>query len=204
MLKRGFDLLVLLLAAPLVLPLCAAIALLVRIRLGSPVFFTQPRGGYGGCRFNVWKFRSMTNACDENGTLLPDSQRLTRFGRWLRDLSLDELPCLWNVLRGDMSLVGPRPLIADYLPLYTREQMRRHDARPGITGWAQINGRNALSWEEKFALDLWYVDHRSFWLDLRILLQTILTVLRKDGIAHQGDVSMPRFTGTKPQQQKSA
>ena len=194
--KRALDLILLLVSLPFAIPLFAVTALLVRIKIGSPIFFTQPRGGHNGTRFDLWKFRSMTNERGLDGELLPDSQRLTPFGRFLRNSSLDELPCLWNVLKGDMGLVGPRPFIADYLPLYTPEQMRRHAVRPGITGWAQVNGRNALSWEEKFALDVWYVDNRSLWLDIRILFMTVFKVLRSADIAHDGEVTMPRFTGT--------
>lgn len=196
MIKRFFDILVVLLALPLVLPVFLIAALMVSIKLGSPIFFSQMRGGYGGTRFRLWKFRSMTDARDANGALLPDADRLTPFGKFLRSSSLDEMPCLWNVIRGDMSIVGPRPFIADYLDLYSPEQMRRHDARPGITGWAQVNGRNSLSWEEKFDLDLWYVDHRSFWIDLRILWLTARKVVVREGINQEGEATAPRFTGT--------
>lgn len=194
--QRLFDLVICIIGAALVLPLMAIVAVAVYLRLGSPVLFRQARPGLGGRIFNIYKFRSMTDERDASGTLLPDAERLTGFGKFLRASSLDELPCLINVVRGDMSLVGPRPLLPAYLPLYTPEQMRRHDVRPGITGWAQVNGRNALSWEEKFALDVWYVDNRNLWLDIRILFMTVFKVLRSADIAHDGDVTMPRFTGT--------
>ena len=180
----------LLLGIPLVL-------LMWRVRhvLGRPVFFHQTRPGLHGRPFRMIKFRTMTDARSGGGQLLPDEERLGTFGRFLRTTSLDELPELWNVLMGEMSLVGPRPLLMEYLPLYSKEQARRHDVRPGITGWAQVNGRNALSWEEKFKLDVWYVDHRSFWLDLRILWLTLCKVLARDGISAPGEATMPRFTG---------
>jgi sugar transferase EpsL len=178
-------------------PLAVVIALAVLLSLGRPVLFSQPRGGYRGSIFSIYKFRTMTNDRDASGALLPDHVRLTRIGRFLRATSLDELPSLLNLLRGDMRIVGPRPFIADYLPLYSAEQYRRHDVRPGITGWAQVNGRNALTWEEKFALDTWYVDHRSFWLDVKILVLTVRNVLRRDGINAAAEVTMPRFAGTK-------
>jgi len=195
--KRGLDVLLagvlLLLTAPLML----AMALAVRWRLGAPVFFRQQRPGLHGKPFTLYKFRTMTDARDEQGNPLPDEQRLTRLGRFLRSTSLDELPELWNVLKGDMSLVGPRPLLMEYLPLYTPEQMRRHEVKPGITGWAQVNGRNALTWEERFALDVWYVDHVSFGLDLKILLLTLWKVVTREGIAHAGSETMPKFTGSR-------
>ena len=177
-------------------PVIAGTAALVRWRLGSPVLFRQRRPGLRGEPFVMLKFRTMRDATGEDGLPLPDADRLTGLGRFLRRTSLDELPELWNVLRGEMSLVGPRPLLMDYLAHYTPEQMRRHDVRPGITGWAQVNGRNALSWEEKFACDLWYVEHRSLGLDLRILWLTIRQVLRRSGISHGASVTMPRFTGS--------
>ena len=195
--QRLFDLTLCFLGAILVIPVMLVVALAIRIKLGSPVLFRQRRPGLNGTIFNIYKFRSMTDERDANGDLLPDAQRLTRFGQFLRASSLDELLCLINVVRGEMSLVGPRPLLPDYLPLYTPEQMRRHAVRPGITGWAQVNGRNALSWEEKFALDVWYVDNRSLWLDIRILFMTVFKVLRSADIAHDGEVTMPRFTGTR-------
>ncbi len=196
--KRLFDLLLsigLLLA--LALPLLLLWAL-VRRKLGSPVLFRQVRPGLHGRPFMMVKFRTMTDERGADGELLPDAQRLTAFGRFLRATSLDELPELWNVLCGEMSLVGPRPLLMEYLPLYSPEQARRHEVRPGITGWAQVNGRNALSWEERFKLDVWYVDHRSLWLDLRILWLTVRKVLVREGISAQGEATMPRFTGSKP------
>lgn len=196
MVKRIFDLLAAWLLIALLAPLMVAIALGVRFALGSPVFFKQVRPGLSGRTFVLLKFRTMTNARDGSGRPLPDSKRLTAFGRLLRRTSLDELPELFNVLRGDMSLVGPRPLLAEYLPLYTAEQARRHDVRPGITGWAQVNGRNAISWEEKFRLDVWYVEHSSFWLDLKILWLTVSKVLRGDGITQEGSATAEAFKGS--------
>ena len=195
--KRLFDLLIsalglLVLALPLL-----TLAWLVRRKLGSPVLFAQVRPGLHGKPFIMVKFRTMTNVCDASGALLPDAQRLTSFGRFLRASSLDELPELWNVLRGEMSLVGPRPLLMEYLPLYSPEQARRHEVRPGITGWAQVNGRNAISWPDKFALDVWYVDNRSMWLDVRILWLTVRKVLVRDGISAVGEATMPKFEGDK-------
>lgn len=194
--KRFFDFSVvifclLVLAAPLV-----GLAWLVRNKLGSPVLFKQYRPGLHGKPFEMVKFRTMTDARDSSGAWLPDAERLTPFGRFLRASSLDELPELWNVLRGEMSLVGPRPLLIEYLPLYSAEQARRHEVRPGITGWAQVNGRNAISWADKFALDVWYVDHRSLWLDLRIVLMTVRKVVVRDGISAPGDATMPKFEGS--------
>ena len=193
--KRIFDLIValvalLLLALPLLL-----LTVLVRRKLGRPAFFRQVRPGLAAQPFEMVKFRSMTDARGPDGALLPDAVRLTPFGRFLRASSLDELPGLWNVLKGDMSLVGPRPLLVEYLPLYSPTQARRHEVRPGITGWAQVNGRNALSWDEKFALDVWYVEHQSLWLDIKILFLTVRKVLVRDGISAAGDATMPRFTG---------
>jgi lipopolysaccharide/colanic/teichoic acid biosynthesis glycosyltransferase len=200
--KRCFDVCVaavalVLLAIPLLL-----LALLVRLKLGKPVLFSQLRPGMRGKPFRMIKFRTMTDARGPDGALLPDAQRLTSFGRFLRSTSLDELPELWNVLKGDMSLVGPRPLLMEYLPLYTPEQARRHEVRPGVTGWAQVNGRNALSWEEKFAHDVWYVDHASVLLDIRILWMTVRKVVVRDGISAPGDATMPVFQGTKNSQDK--
>jgi lipopolysaccharide/colanic/teichoic acid biosynthesis glycosyltransferase len=169
---------------------------LIRYRLGSPVFFAQKRPGLHGKPFTMFKFRTMTDARDSTGQLLSDGERLTPFGRWLRATSLDELPELWNVLRGEMSLVGPRPLLTEYLSLYNSNQARRHEIKPGMTGWAQVNGRNAISWEEKFKLDIWYLEHRSFWLDLEILWKTVLKVIHRDGISADGEATMPKFTGT--------
>lgn len=196
--KRLFDLALVLLTTPLWLPLLALLATLVRVRLGAPVFFRQRRPGYRARTFDLIKFRSMTDARGADGTLLPDAERLPPFGRLLRATSLDELPELINVLRGEMSLVGPRPLLVSYLSRYSPEQARRHDVPPGLTGWAQINGRNAISWDEKFRLDVWYVDHRSFWLDLRILLQTLWTVLARTGISSPGEATMPEFRPDSP------
>ena len=178
----------------LALPLLVVIWM-VRRKLGSPVFFTQVRPGMHGKPFKMVKFRSMTSERGADGELLPDAVRLTPFGRFLRSTSLDELPELWNVLKGDMSLVGPRPLLMEYLPLYSPEQARRHEVRPGITGWAQVNGRNAISWEDKFKLDVWYVDHRSLWLDLRILWMTVRKVLVRDGISAEGQATVEYFRG---------
>ncbi len=194
--KRLFDfvaagLALLLLALPL---LC--LIWLVRRKLGSPVFFRQVRPGMNGKPFEMVKFRTMTDERGPDGQLLPDAVRLTPFGRFLRSSSLDELPELWNVLKGDMSLVGPRPLLMDYLPLYSPEQARRHEVRPGVTGWAQINGRNAISWEDKFKLDTWYVDNQSLWLDIKILWLTVKKVLVREGISAPGDATMPAFTGS--------
>lgn len=177
-------------------PVLLVLAILIALRLGRPVLFTQTRPGLHGKPFRMFKFRSMTSACDASGNLLPDDQRLTPFGQRLRSTSLDELPGLWAVLKGDMSLVGPRPLLMEYLPLYTPEQARRHEVRPGITGWAQVNGRNAISWEEKFALDVWYVENQSLWLDIKILLLTVKKVLVRDGITAEGEATMSRFTGS--------
>lgn len=195
--KRLFDLLMSLgLALVLALPLLL-LWVLVRCKLGSPALFRQVRPGLHGRPFMMVKFRTMTDERGADGELLPDAQRLTAFGRFLRASSLDELPELWNVLRGEMSLVGPRPLLMEYLPLYSPEQARRHQVRPGITGWAQVNGRNAVSWDERFRLDVWYVDHRSLWLDLRILWLTVRKVLVREGISAQGEATMTRFTGNK-------
>ena len=177
-------------------PLLLWLAWRIRRDIGSPVLFTQERPGKGGEPFRMIKFRSMRNASGPDGTLLPDAERISPFGAKLRSTSLDELPEIWNVLKGDMSLVGPRPLLMEYLPLYTPEQTRRHDVRPGITGWAQVNGRNAISWEEKFALDVWYVDNRTFWLDLKILVLTIQKVFARDGITAAGGGMMPTFRGS--------
>ena len=178
-------------------PVLLATALAVRVGLGSPVLFRQVRPGLDGRPFQMLKFRTMLDARDAEGNPLSDAERLTRFGRWLRGTSLDELPELWNVLRGDMSLVGPRPLLMQYLPLYTPEQARRHQARPGITGWAQVNGRNALSWDDKFALDVWYVDNQTFWLDVKILFLTVARVFRREGISQQGEATAAAFTGSR-------
>ena len=193
--KRAMDLVGALAALVLLSPVVAVLCILVRSKLGSPIFFRQVRPGIEGRPFNMVKFRTMTDERGSDGELLPDHQRLTPLGAWLRSTSLDELPELFNVLKGDMSLVGPRPLLMDYLSLYSPRQARRHEVRPGITGWAQINGRNALSWEEKFELDVWYVDNRSLWLDIKILFKTVLQVLKRDGISHGEEATMPRFKG---------
>jgi lipopolysaccharide/colanic/teichoic acid biosynthesis glycosyltransferase len=198
--KRAFDIVaaaagLALLALPML-----AIAGAVRLCLGRPALFVQLRPGRHGVPFRLIKFRTMREAVDAQGRPLPDEERLTRLGQFLRAASLDELPELWNVLRGDMSIVGPRPLLMEYLPLYTPEQARRHEVRPGITGWAQINGRNALSWEEKFELDVWYVDHASLWLDLTIIALTIWKTLRREGISQAGHVTVPDFMGSAPGQ----
>lgn len=195
MFKRLFDILVAAFLLLLTLPLMLATAVAVHLALGAPVLLRQTRPGKGGAPFLFFKFRTMTEARDDAGRLLPDERRLTPFGRWLRATSLDELPQLANVLKGDMSLVGPRPLLMEYIPLYSPLQARRHEVRPGITGWAQVNGRNALSWEERFRLDVWYVDHRSWLLDLRILLLTVLRVFQARGVAQPGQATMTRFTG---------
>ena len=193
--KRLFDIVISALALVILSPVLLVLAFLVRLRLGSPVLFRQIRPGKDGKPFEMMKFRSMTEARDRHGQLLSDAERLPRFGKLLRSTSLDELPELFNVLKGDMSLVGPRPLLMEYLPLYSDEQARRHAVRPGLTGWAQINGRNALSWEEKFAHDIWYVDNRSFWLDVKILYLTFLAVLKRSGVSAEGEATMTRFTG---------
>ena len=194
--KRLFDVVIAGSALILLAPILFTVALLVRTKLGRPVLFRQLRPGRNGRPFLLAKFRTMTDVVGQDGQLLPDADRLTSFGRRLRASSLDELPGLLNVLRGDMSLVGPRPLLMRYLPLYSHEQARRHEVRPGLTGWAQVNGRNALSWEEKFRLDVWYVDNRSFLLDLRILWLTIAKVLKREGISSEGEATMPPFTGS--------
>lgn len=191
------DVIVSLLALIVLAPLLVMVALLVRIKIGSPVLFRQQRPGRDGRPFALMKFRTMTNERDAAGMLLPDAVRLTRFGRFLRSTSLDELPELLNILRGDMSLVGPRPLLMEYLPRYTPEQMRRHAVRPGLTGWAQVNGRNALSWEEKFAFDVWYVDNQSFWLDLRIIWMTIAKIIKREGISAAGEATAKPFMGSR-------
>lgn len=194
--KRILDVTLIILATPVLLPALVLVGLLVFMFIGRPVFFIQERPGLGGKPFGMWKFRTMSSARDGDGNLLPDERRLTPFGRMLRAFSLDELPELWNVLKGDMSLVGPRPLLMEYLDLYSPEQARRHDVRPGITGWAQVNGRNAISWEDKFRLDVWYVDNSNVWLDIRILFMTIRKVLQRDGISAEGHATMSRFEGT--------
>lgn len=195
MTKRAFDLIVSVSALVALLPVLLVTAILVRFKLGSPIFFRQTRPGRDGKPFKMVKFRTMLDAVDKEGKPLPDQLRMTSFGSFLRATSLDELPELWNVIKGDMSLVGPRPLLMEYLPLYSEEQFRRHNVRPGVTGWAQVNGRNAISWEDKFKLDVWYVDNQSIWLDLKILFLTVKKVLVRDGISGEGEVTMSKFTG---------
>jgi len=197
MLKRLFDIVAAACGLLLLAPVIAIVAWQIHRKLGSPVLFRQLRPGRDGKPFEIVKFRSMRNALDAHGNPLPDAERMTSFGRFLRASSLDELPELWNVLKGDMSLVGPRPLLMEYLPLYSPEQFRRHSVRPGVTGWAQVNGRNALSWEEKFRLDIWYVDNQSFCLDLKIVYLTLAKVMAREGISAAGEATMPKFTGSK-------
>jgi lipopolysaccharide/colanic/teichoic acid biosynthesis glycosyltransferase len=195
--KRLFDILAAAFGLLLLSPVILIVAWQVSRKLGSPVLFRQIRPGLHGKPFEMVKFRTMLDATDKHGNPLPDDQRMTPFGSFLRATSLDELPELWNVLKGEMSLVGPRPLLMEYLPLYSQEQYRRHDARPGVTGWAQVNGRNAISWEDKFRLDVWYVDNQSLWLDVKILFLTVKRVLVRDGISGEGEVTMSKFTGSK-------
>lgn len=197
MIKRMFDICMALIGLLVLSPVIIYVALAIRKKIGAPVFFRQMRPGLNGKIFEMVKFRTMGNLCDASGNLLPDGQRLTPFGRFLRSSSLDELPELWNVLKGDMSLVGPRPLLVEYLPLYNEAQAMRHNARPGVTGWAQVNGRNAISWEQKFELDLWYVENQSFFLDLKIIFMTIKKVIVKDGINSVGEDTASKFKGTK-------
>ena len=193
--KRLFDIIASASGLIFLSPVFLILIYLIRKNLGEPVFFTQERPGKDGKPFKMIKFRSMRDAVDKDGNPLPDSKRLTPFGKRLRATSLDELPELWNVLKGDMSLVGPRPLLMSYLPLYNEFQFRRHEMKPGVTGWAQVNGRNALSWDEKFAHDIWYIDHYSFWLDMKILFLTVKKVFIKEGISAEGEATMPYFTG---------
>ena len=195
--KRLLDILVAGIAIVLLSPAMIVVMMLINKKLGSPIFFQQVRPGLGGKPFKMVKFRTMLDAVDSQGNPLPDEVRLTDFGKFLRSTSLDELPELWNVLKGDMSLVGPRPLLMEYLPLYSTDQARRHEVRPGVTGWAQINGRNAISWEQKFELDTWYVDNQSLWLDIKILFLTVWKVVHRDGISADGEATMTKFTGTK-------
>ena len=195
MIKRALDILSATVGLIVFSPILIVIALMIWREMGSPILFRQTRPGTNGKPFQMIKFRTMRNAIDADGRPLPDSERLTKLGRLLRSSSLDELPELWNVLKGDMSLVGPRPLLMEYLPLYSPEQARRHEVRPGVTGWAQVNGRNAISWNEKFALDVWYVDNRTLWLDLKIIWFTIRKVIKRDGISAAGEATMSRFTG---------
>ena len=195
MMKRTTDLILCCLAMLLLSVPVVFVILMVRLKLGTPVFFHQTRSGLSGKPFELLKFRTMNRKCDSNGNLFPDAERLTEFGKFLRGTSIDELPTLWNVLKGDMSLVGPRPLLVEYLPLYSEEQSRRHEVRPGVTGWAQVNGRNAITWNKKFTLDVWYVDNQSMFLDIKILLLTLVKVFQKEGISPQGQVTMAKFTG---------
>ena len=194
--KRLLDIIIASIALILLSPLYAFVAYKVKKNLGSPVLFRQVRPGLHGKPFEMIKFRTMKDALDEQGNPLPDSERLTPFGKMLRSTSLDEMPELWNVIKGDMSVVGPRPLLMEYLPLYNKEQAKRHDVRPGMTGYAQVNGRNAISWEQKFKLDTWYVENRSLWLDFKIMLQTVKKVIAKDDISEAGEATMSKFTGT--------
>jgi lipopolysaccharide/colanic/teichoic acid biosynthesis glycosyltransferase len=195
LLKRFFDLIAAFFLLLFFSLLLLSLAILIRLRLGSPLIFCQVRPGLNAKPFKIYKFRTMKESADKEGNLLPDAQRLTKFGRFLRSTSLDELPALWNVIKGEMSFVGPRPLLMEYLPLYNKKQSRRHDVKPGITGWAQVNGRNTISWQEKFDLDVWYVENQSFWLDLKILLMTVKKVIIRDGISGGGEVTMSKFTG---------
>lgn len=194
--KRLFDFIVALSAFVMLLPIIIIVGIFIRTKLGSPILFTQDRPGLNGKVFKMMKFRTMLDGNDKHGNLLPDDERMTPFGAFLRSTSLDELPGLFNVLKGDMSLVGPRPLLVQYLPLYSNEQARRHNVRPGITGWAQVNGRNAISWDEKFKLDVWYVDNQSFWLDIKILLLTVKKVFVREGISADGHVTIEPFKGS--------
>ena len=193
--KRIFDLVITYFGLLLLLPIIVLTAMLVRLKLGSPIFFKQARPGLNGEIFNIYKFRTMTNECNADGTILSDKTRLTEFGKFLRSTSLDELPGLWSVLKGDMSLVGPRPLLVEYLPLYSMVQARRHEVKPGITGWSQVNGRNAISWDEKFDLDLWYVENQSIWLDIIILWLTVKKVILREGISANNEATMSKFKG---------
>lgn len=197
MMKRLFDIFAVALGLLVMAPLILVVRWQVKRRLGSPVFFRQSRPGKNGQPFEMIKFRTMKDSVDSEGKPLPDAERITSFGQFLRSSSLDELPELWNVLKGEMSLVGPRPLLMEYLPLYSKEQYRRHEVRPGVTGWAQVNGRNAISWEDKFKLDVWYVDNQSFLLDLKILFLTVKKVLVRDGISGEGEATMSKFAGNK-------
>jgi sugar transferase EpsL len=195
--KRILDLVIAVFGLVILSPFILLITIMVGLFIGTPILFRQLRPGYKARPFYIYKFRTMTDARDLNGNLLPDSERLTGFGRFLRSLSLDELPEIYNILRGDMSVVGPRPLITEYLPLYSPEQMRRHDVYPGLTGWAQINGRNAIDWPTRFSLDVWYVDHRSFWLDIQIIFKTIWKVIKRENVNQPGQATIEYFTGNK-------
>ncbi len=193
--KRIFDLLLVSATGLIFLPVILVLALIIRCVIGSPVIFKQQRPGFHAKPFYIYKFRTMNDKKNSYGVLLSDAERLTNFGKWLRSTSLDELPSLWNVLKGEMSLVGPRPLLMEYVPLYNAVQVRRHEVKPGVTGWAQVNGRNAISWEDKFRLDVWYVDHQSVWLDIKIILLTVKKVFFRHGISAEGEATMPKFTG---------
>lgn len=195
--KRLFDILLSIIALIILSPIIVLTALIVRMFIGTPILFTQKRPGYKGRPFFIYKFRTMTNRLDSNGVLLPDAERLTRLGHFLRTLSLDELPELFNILRGDMSFVGPRPLLMEYLERYSPEQARRHDVTPGLTGWAQVNGRNTITWQDKFKYDVWYVDNWSFWLDLKIILMTAWKVIKREGISQEGQATTEYFMGNK-------
>ncbi len=194
--KRIFDILVITLSFPILIPIVFLVGLMIKFKLGAPILFKQFRPGLNGKVFNMTKFRTMTCALDENGNFLPDSKRLTKFGKFLRSTSLDELPGLWSVLKGDRSLVGPRPLLVEYLPLYSKMQARRHEVKPGITGWAQVNGRNTIGWEEKFELDVWYVDNQSMWLDIKILWLTVKRVIARNDISQDDHTTMKKFKGS--------
>ncbi len=193
--KRALEFIFALLALIILAPILLIVSILVLLNMSTPIIFIQSRPGLNSKIFKIYKFRTMTNKCDKNGDLLKDKDRLSKFGSFLRSTSLDELPTLWNVLCGNMSLVGPRPLLIEYLPLYSRKQARRHEVRPGITGWAQVNGRNAISWSEKFELDIWYVENQSFTLDMKIIYLTLKKVIKRDGINHNNHVTMDKFRG---------
>ena len=197
LLKRLLDLIFAVTLLVAFLPVILLLSIAIMVLLGRPVIFTQLRPGLNGMPFNIYKFRTMSDKRDPEGELLPDAERMTTFGRFLRSTSLDELPGLWNVFNGDMSVVGPRPLLMEYLPLYSPEQVRRHNVKPGLTGWAQVNGRNAIGWDEKFRLDLWYVDNWSIWLDIKIILMTIKKVILRNDISADGEATMPKFTGNR-------
>ncbi len=194
-LKRAIDFTLSFFGLLLLVPIFILVVILVFINIGNPLFFMQSRPGLNGNIFNIYKFRTMTDERDINGNLLPDQDRLNKFGQFLRSSSLDELPALWNVLKGDMSLVGPRPLLVEYLPLYSKNQARRHEVKPGVTGWAQVNGRNSISWKEKFEMDVWYVNNQSFLLDIKILFLTLKKVIKRDGISHNNHATMEKFKG---------
>jgi len=193
--KRVIDIVFIIISIPILIPVVLLVAFLTKFTTSNSIFFEQSRPGLNGKIFNMYKFRTMTNDHDKDGNLLSDEARITKFGKFLRSISLDELPGLWSVLKGDMSLVGPRPLLVEYLPLYSERQSRRHEVRPGITGWAQVNGRNAISWNEKFDLDVWYVDNQSIWLDIKILWLTVKKVIMRDGISQNNHVTMDKFKG---------